>query len=73
MKTLQVKKVCRPLLFLLCLAVGVFAIAGAAVTAKEEERASMWELVGNHNVDHSVRIKLGGKLRAKRTSEKSII
>ena len=42
------------------------------ITAKEEERASMWELVGNHNVDHSVRIKLGGKLRAKRTSEKSI-
>ena len=36
MKTFQVKKVCRPLLFLLCLAVGVFAIAGAAVTAREE-------------------------------------
>ena len=36
MNTFQVKKVYRPLLFLLCLAVGVFAIAGAAVTAREE-------------------------------------
>ena len=36
MNTFQVKKVYRPLLFLLCLAVGVFAIAGAAVTTREE-------------------------------------
>ena len=44
------------------------------ITAKEEmesviERASMWGLVGDHNVDHSVSTKLGGKMRAKRTSE----
>ena len=56
-----------------------FSQAWHCITAKEEmesvivcERASMWGLVGDHNADHSVRTKLGEKLRAKRTSKISI-
>merc|ERR1711990_51675 len=33
----KLKKVYKPVLFLLCLATGVFAIAGAAITARDDE------------------------------------
>ena len=55
----------------------IFSNAWHRITAKEEMesvlvRASMSELVWDHNVDHSVRTKLGERLRAKRISEINI-
>ena len=54
-----------------------FSKAWHRLTVKEEMesvlvRASMSELVWDHNVDHPVRTKVGEKLRAKRISEISI-
>merc|ERR1719384_2889558 len=37
----KIKKVYKPVLFLLCLATGVFAIAGAAITARDEAKEEL--------------------------------